>query len=322
MNRGFFGNEAIDAPGFEINELRGFSRSIAEIEWLLVILVLLYQVVQGRNDENSAAIFAGLVLYSGLVNLYMLTVITSALTLGKLTTLLEVGLIAVCYVFLGYWPALDASLTLWNVGGFAAQIAPMVLVAYVTTMLSADIHSALKHIKLISETDELTGIYNVRAFTALADRNHKQTVRHGLHYSIVMFDSDDLKGVNDTYGHQAGDLLLKRTVTCAQQALRQTDVLARYGGDEFIVLLPHTESPGALEVAERIRRAIEATPLEISGNKVPITVSVGVARKKGVTACPFARRRPNCVPFFRNRCQTADRPARAFREESSLSIHA
>ena len=102
-------------------------------------------------------------------------------------------------------------------------------------------------------------------------------MRHGLHYSIVMFDSDDLKGVNDTYGHQAGDLLLKRTVTCAQQALRQTDVLARYGGDEFIVLLPHTESPGALEVAERIRRAIEATPLEISGNKVPITVSVGVA---------------------------------------------
>jgi diguanylate cyclase (GGDEF)-like protein len=153
----------------------------------------------------------------------------------------------------------------------------MILVAYVTTMLSADIRGALRHIKLISETDELTGIYNVRAFTALADRNHKQSVRHGLHYSIVMFDSDDLKGVNDTYGHQAGNLLLKRTVTCAQQALRQTDVLARYGGDEFIAMLPHTESAGALEVAERIRRAIESTPLEINGKKVTITVSVGVA---------------------------------------------
>jgi diguanylate cyclase (GGDEF)-like protein len=158
-----------------------------------------------------------------------------------------------------------------------AQLAPIMLVAYITTMLSADIRHALSRIKLISETDELTGIYNVRAFTALADRTHKQAMRYGHSYSIVMLDSDNLKAINDTWGHEAGSRLLKLTVTTAQKELRQTDVLSRYGGDEFVVLLPQTGSDGAREVAERIRRAIEATPLDVKGAKAKISISAGFA---------------------------------------------
>jgi diguanylate cyclase (GGDEF)-like protein len=92
-----------------------------------------------------------------------------------------------------------------------------------------------------------------------------------------MIDSDNLKAVNDTYGHEAGNRLLKLTVTCVQQSLRDTDVFARYGGDEFVALLPQTKSDGAYEVAERIRKSIAATPLDTQGKQVITTVSVGVA---------------------------------------------
>ena len=92
-----------------------------------------------------------------------------------------------------------------------------------------------------------------------------------------MMDSDNLKSVNDSYGHEAGNRLLKLTVTCIQQGLRETDIFARYGGDEFVVLLPQTKTDGAFEVAERIRKAIAATPLDTHGKDVMTTISVGIA---------------------------------------------
>jgi len=282
--------------------------------------VLLYQIVQGHEEDTTAPIYFGLLLYSAfvvgfryfniyrsesrwkiaietwvmivfitwilynsgrldspLVNLYLLTIVTSALTLGKLITLLEVALIAACYIYLGYSSTSDSLFWLTNSGNFMTQLSPMLLVAYITTMLSADIRSALSRIKVISETDELTGIYNVRAFTALADRMHKQSIRYGHAYSILMVDSDNLKAVNDTYGHESGNRLLKLTVTCIQQGLRETDVFARYGGDEFVLLLPQTKADGAFEVAERIRKAIAHTPLDTRGKQVPTTVSIGIA---------------------------------------------
>ena len=320
LNYDFMGKGQVTAPGFEAEELRGFSRTVAEIEWLLVILVMLYQVVQGKNDESTAPVYFGLILYSAFVigfryfnvyrtesrwklaietwvmivfitwilyhtgrlesplaNLYLLTIVTSALTLGKLVTLLEMALIAACYIFLGYSSTDDSLFWITNAGDFMSQLAPMLLVAYITTMLSADIRTALSRIKIISETDELTGIYNVRAFTSLAGRAHKQSIRYGHVYSIVMIDSDNLKAVNDTYGHEAGNRLLRLTVTCVQQGLRETDVFARYGGDEFVVLLPQTKPDGAFEVAERIRKTIAGMPLDTQGKQVPTTVSIGIA---------------------------------------------
>ena len=320
MDYEFMGKGQVTAPGFEAEELRGFSRTVAEIEWLLVILVMLYQVVQGRNDETNAPIYFGLILYSAfvigfryfnvyrtesrwklaietwvmivfitwilfntgrlespLIHVYLLPIITSALTLGKLITLLEMALIAACYIFLGYSTTNDSLFWVTNAGDFMSRLAPMLLVAYITTMLSADIRTALSRIKIISETDELTGIYNVRAFTSLADRAHKQSIRYGHTYSIVMIDSDNLKAVNDTYGHEAGNRLLRLTVTCIQQGLRETDVFARYGGDEFVLLLPQTKPDGAFEVAERIRKTIAGMPLDTQGKQVTTTVSLGIS---------------------------------------------
>jgi len=306
----------------EQEELRGISRTVAEIHWLLLILVLLYIVFGGeRGDlEADAAVSAGLFFYaalvmsfryanfyqretrwkiaietlamiavvtwvlwyserlaSPLVNLYLLPVITSALTLGKLTTLANVGLIAACYIFLGGGVAPAELASLRFVAGFFAQIAPVLLVAYITTMFSADIRYGLQQAKLLSETDELTGLFNTRGFAIAANRLFSQAQRYGRPASLLMIDSDHLKAVNDAHGHDAGNRLLRQVANAVHAELRATDVPARYGGDEFIVLLPETPPKGALDVAERIRAAISARPLVLNAEQVAATVSVGVA---------------------------------------------
>src|SRR5688500_18632854 len=215
-------------------------------------------------------------LASPLVNIYLLPVITSALTLGKFATLANVGLIAACYLLLGS-ASLDELLTLRFAAGFAAQLAPVLLVAYITTMFSADIRYGLQHAKLLSETDELTGLFNTRGFAIAANRLFGQALRYGRPASVLMVDSDNLKTVNDTHGHDAGNSLLRQLANAMQAELRASDVPARYGGDEFIVLLPETPPKGALDVAERIRTAISGAALALEGKSVDCSVSVGVA---------------------------------------------
>lgn len=305
-------------PALTAEELRGFSRTVAEIEWLLLILVLLYQLVLSPDEVTSAALamamffFAAFVLsfhyanfyrqenqwklvtetlvmivfitwvllYTGgatspLNDLYLLVVIVSALTLGKLITLLQLVLIAACFVWLGYPQRNILSLPFGT--ALVAQITPMLLVAYITTMLSADIRRAYGHMKLLSETDELTGVLNMRAFNAVAERVFRQAERYARPFSVLMIDSDHLKSVNDTLGHEAGNRLLKLTVQCIQSQLRQTDVVARFGGDEFVVVLPETPANGAVGVAERIRKSIESSPLTTRDKKISATVSIGIA---------------------------------------------
>jgi diguanylate cyclase (GGDEF)-like protein len=306
-------------PGLLAEELRGFVRTVAEIEWLLLILVLLYQVQLGGGEESSAAVLMALFFYgafimsfhyihfyrqktrwhlaietwvmivfitwvlaytghleSPLVNLYLLVIITSALSLGKLTTLLEVGVIAACYVFLGRTAAAHDLLSMTYFSKLGTQLAPILLVAYITTMLSSDTRSALSRIKLLSETDELTGTYNRRALLVILERMLNLSARYGHSLGILMIDSDNLKHVNDTLGHEAGNRLLKQMVLAIQDQLRETDVIARYGGDEFIVLLPETACEKCAEVAERIRRATES---KLAGrhDQLTTTTSIGVA---------------------------------------------
>jgi diguanylate cyclase (GGDEF)-like protein len=306
----------------EQEELRGIARTVAEIHWLLLILVLLYLIFGGARDdaEASAAIWMGVFFYAALVmgfryanfyrretrwkialetlgmvglitwvlwntdrlaspllNAYLLPVITSALTLGKVFTLLAVALIAACYLLLGGAIEARELLSLPFVAAFFAQLAPVLLVAYITTMFSADIRYGLARAKLLSETDELTGLLNVRGFALAANRLFAQAARHGRATSVLMIDSDNLKGVNDGYGHAAGNRLLRHLAESIQAELRFTDLAARYGGDEFIVLLPDTPGKGAMEVAERIRNRVGGAALDIDGRSLVTSVSIGIA---------------------------------------------
>jgi diguanylate cyclase (GGDEF)-like protein len=306
----------------EQEELRGIARTVAEIHWLLLILVLLYLVFGGVRDDTEAhaAVAAGLIPYAALVmalryagiyrretrwkiaietwamialvtwvlahtgglaspllSAYLLPVVTAALTLGRLATFAEVGLIAACHVYLGGDASAEKLLSLPFAGELAAQLAPVLLVAYVTTMFSADIRHGLGRAKLLSETDHLTGMYNPRGFAIVANRAFAQTARHARPTSVLMIDCDNLKPVNDRHGHELGSELLRRLAEVILGELRYTDVAARYGGDEFVVLLAETPVRGALGVAERIRASAEAGLASIDGVRTNSTVSIGLA---------------------------------------------
>jgi diguanylate cyclase (GGDEF)-like protein len=304
----------------EQEELRGVARTVAEIEWLLLLLVLLYLAFGNSEGLSRTAISMALFFYAALImsfrytnfykeesrwkivietcgmmafitwsswftgglespfiNTYLLVIITSALTLGKLTTLAELWLIAACLFFLGKDSTAHELFSLGYEVVILAQFAPFVLVAYITTMFSSDIRYGLNKIKLLSETDELTELLNRRGFVIAASRLFGQAVRYGRPLSVLMIDSDNLKQINDSYGHKAGDSSLTLLVKSVQQQLRDTDIIARYGGDEFIVLLPETPAQGALDVANRIRRSVADTALEIDKKAVRMTVSIGVS---------------------------------------------
>jgi len=216
-------------------------------------------------------------LASPLVNAYLLVIITSALALGKLATMLEMALIATCFILLGGRFPSGEHFSLASIGGLVAQFTPMLLVAYITTMFSADIRYGLNRARLLSETDDLTGLYNMRGFTIVVGRLFAQAVRYNRPASVLMIDSDNLKAVNDLHGHEAGNHLLRLVAKCTQTELRHTDVLARYGGDEFVALLPETAAARGLEVAQRILKTVAATPLEFEGKRIETSVSIGVA---------------------------------------------
>jgi diguanylate cyclase (GGDEF)-like protein len=222
-----------------------------------------------------ALYFAG-GMESPLASAYLLPVVTSALALGRLTTIAELALIALCQAFLGAGTIAKA-LSLPFLGAVLVQIAPVALVAYVTTIFSSGIRRGLSQARLLSHTDELTGLYNRRGFLQLGERLLRGAMRERAVAGLLMIDSDNLKAVNDRYGHEAGNQLLRRLAQTISAGLRATDVAGRYGGDEFIVLLQNTPAQGVLEAAERIRKAVLTRPIEFAGERLTCTVSIGAA---------------------------------------------
>jgi diguanylate cyclase (GGDEF)-like protein len=141
----------------------------------------------------------------------------------------------------------------------------------------ADLERALDRERVLARTDPLTGASNRRNFFDLAAHELDVARRYGHPLSVVLFDVDHFKQVNDALGHQAGDETLRSVVAVAGRHLRQADVLARYGGEEFIALLPCTGGEGALVVAERLRQDIAAAELPGGHGGLRLTVSCGVA---------------------------------------------
>ena len=127
-------------------------------------------------------------------------------------------------------------------------------------------------------TDDLTRLFNSRYLNLYLGREIKRCKRHGIPLSVIFLDLDGFKDINDQYGHLAGSGTLTEVGKILAQGVRESDILARYGGDEFVVVLPETPSPGALVIAERLRRAIEEHPfLEAHGLSARISASFGIA---------------------------------------------
>jgi diguanylate cyclase (GGDEF)-like protein/PAS domain S-box-containing protein len=133
----------------------------------------------------------------------------------------------------------------------------------------------------LATTDPLTGLYNRRHFFELAEMEIARSSRYGHPLACIMFDIDFFKRINDSYGHLFGDRVLKGMVWRCRENIRQVDVFARYGGDEFVILLPETEARRSKQLADRLCASFQNRPLIIDEREVFITLSMGVASMLG-----------------------------------------
>jgi diguanylate cyclase (GGDEF)-like protein len=145
--------------------------------------------------------------------------------------------------------------------------------------LSGDNIESLYHEEIyrLSTVDGLTQIYNKRYFLENLERELSRARRYDRPLALVMFDIDHFKQCNDTFGHRAGDFILRELSDLVRERARKVDVVARYGGEEFALILPEIELKGAQSFAEKLRILVEATPFNFEGRKIPVTISVGVA---------------------------------------------
>lgn len=130
----------------------------------------------------------------------------------------------------------------------------------------------------LAATDPLTGALNRREFTSLADQESQRSNRYNRPLSIMMLDLDHFKKLNDTYGHAAGDKALQRFTTLCCNALRTVDVFGRWGGEEFVTLLPETDVEGAVIIAERLRKLVSQNMLVYNNQTISFTTSIGIAQ--------------------------------------------
>ena len=153
--------------------------------------------------------------------------------------------------------------------------------------VEAQYHETIYRMTII---DGLTGIHNKRSLIESLEREIPRAHRHERPLSVIIFDIDHFKKINDTFGHLAGDYVLKELATLARSRLRPDDVLGRYGGEEFLVILPETRLEGAAKIAEELRSIIEAHNFEFEDETIEVTVSAGTAQlHHGWQLLPFIK---------------------------------
>lgn len=141
--------------------------------------------------------------------------------------------------------------------------------------------SYYEEIYRLTIVDGLTGAHNKRFFEEFLNREIARSSRTGRPLSLVMFDIDHFKDINDTYGHLTGDFILKELCRRIAATVRKDELLVRYGGEEFCVVLPEAEKEGAMGFAERIRKITESNMFVFEATEIPVTISVGVTTIKG-----------------------------------------
>lgn len=138
----------------------------------------------------------------------------------------------------------------------------------------------------LTTVDGLTQIYNKRYFMEVLDREIGRAHRYGRELSLIMFDIDHFKKINDTFGHLAGDHVLKHLASVIKSRIRRDDIMARYGGEEFAIVLPEIDNYNARHLAEKIRRLVERTVFKFEDTQIPVTISIGVATSHADVGSP------------------------------------
>ncbi|WP_339136158.1 MAG: GGDEF domain-containing protein [Candidatus Electrothrix sp. GW3-4] len=307
-------------------ELIGYRRTVAGLEWLLLVLVLLCTSLPWVHIPEPMLLHASMIAFtaficvlhyiwrshdgtrwklslnmwgmtffitavvwetgslsSPLLPLYFVIIMLAGTTLGVLSTILGTLLVTLCYLFLGavelgfFLEETSVTFHAEHLTQPIIQLFLLWLLAYFVTLISKETDRTKDKIRQLSRTDQLTGLWNMKMLLIFMQREYQRILAKTGRFSVLMIDADSLKAVNDLYGHHAGTMLIVSISETMRSELREEDMLARFGGDEFVAFLPDTTCQKAWEVAERMRIKIAEAPLDYEGNPLSITVSCGIA---------------------------------------------
>jgi len=196
-------------------------------------------------------------------------------SLAVLTLLVLIGAVAVAQLVISVLGHGDRMIAAASASLASLLLAP--LFGSLLLRLVFELEATRKQLAELVIRDELTGISNRRHFMATLQREWDLARRHSSIGTLLLIDADGFKRINDTHGHLCGDAVLREMATVIGGSLRHVDLLARFGGEEFIVFLPHTDSFGALDVAERVRSRVQGAQVSWQDVQISVTVSIGVA---------------------------------------------
>jgi len=216
-------------------------------------------------------------VHSPVLALYLLPLTGAAIALGRLGYAVIALLVAAAAIALGATTpgsSIDtANFVVWLIGTLApALIATTAIAALVEQMQGAE-----RYIQDLSATDRLTGLLNHRAFEEILLREHRKAERYGRPYCVLIIDVENIKQLNETLGHDAGNQLLIAVAAAISRSIRASDVASRFGGDEFAVLLTDTDLPIATTVGQRIRSHVYAGTISVANRMIRANVHLGLA---------------------------------------------
>ncbi|HVK98866.1 MAG TPA: diguanylate cyclase [Dongiaceae bacterium] len=172
-------------------------------------------------------------------------------------------------------------LTLMPIKGEDGEVEKVCIVLFdvTDTAIYRSMHqAAMKKLEMVSRVDGLTQLFNRSHWQSRLSEEFSRAGRYQAPLTLIMFDLDHFKSVNDTHGHLGGDAVLVQVAELIRSALRDSDIAGRYGGEEFGIILPSTPMDGAKVVAERLRASIESSPVPFEKIQIPVTASLGIAQ--------------------------------------------
>lgn len=264
---------------------------VLTIVWYGALALVLHRLpaLRARPRETLVTAVAAMVVFitsllafSGggrepLLNLYLLPIVTSGLTLTRSATLLTVWLVLAGRITLSHFVYAEDVLTLAYGLSLLTEAVPVLLVALLTNMLATDIRDINDRLLALADSDEVTGLLNLPAFTRLLGEERERAARRAASFAILFVDVEGLRKINDRHGHEAGNTALAAVARAMARSCRSADLVARYGGDEFVVFVSEAGPGAARSVANRIRHNVATTTLEVSGRVERLTVSIGEA---------------------------------------------
>jgi len=175
------------------------------------------------------------------------------------------------------------------------------------TVQANELRSMNKELEVLSVTDPLTGLFNRRYFERLMDSEVMLSIRNDETISIILLDIDNLKGINERYGHSGGDAVIRNVGRLISEHVRHSDVACRYGGDEFFILCRHATISNAVGFADDLHHTLAVDALRPNGQELPITVSIGVATIPGVRSITTAEEFFQCADMALRACKQQGR---------------